>query len=915
MTFGSPQFFILLPLLLLVAWIFRRLELWRPLRVILLVLITVILCNPQMVLKTGGIDLWVLLDRSRSAQDLVDAGEPEWRTLLERSRPDQSHHLHFLDYADEVIPVGHAETAIYPGNRDMTRTGLALHETLSRMDPHRHNRILLFTDGYSTEPLTGVAEKLIREGVPLDYRLVRAPQETDFQISEMEMPLRTQPGEPFVVDVTVSGTVDGVVPLEARRGGDLLFQREVTVKDGVGRLRFSDRIIASGAHRYEIVIQPPLDAHAGNNRNERWIEVTAGPRVLLVTGYQEDPVAAILAAQGFDVSVVVNPLSLTPGSLTGAKAVILNNVPAFELPGDFLNSLPFYVNDQGGGLLMVGGHRSFGSGGYYESAVDPLLPVSMELKSEHRKLGVAMAIVMDRSGSMAMTTSSGHSKMQLANEGAARAVDLLGSMDAVTVFAVDSTAHQIAPLLNVGESRGELNSRIRRIESMGGGIFVYTGMKAAWEELKKAPLGQRHMILFTDAADSEEPGDYQNLIEEMKGGGATVSVIGLGTRSDSDASFLEDIAKRGAGRIFFTEIPGEIPNIFAQETVTVARSSFVEELTETRSTERWYELARREVEWLDTIDGYNLSYLRDGDETALVSTDSYTAPLVAFGRRGIGRTAAVAFPLGGEFSERVRNWDKLGDFVQTLTRWLMGDELPPGIGIHHELTGTELSLDLFYDTEQWEPRLIEAPPKVILQRGFREGQSEELIWERLSPGHYQVTAHLHEGAPIRGAVQVGRAAIPFGPVTVGSGREWKWDRDRVTELRETARVSGGSEQLDLSKAWRQPPAPGSKPIRHPLFVAALLLFLLEALVTRTGWALPQVRFADLIRPRVKKGKTSLAATEAATATHPAATPDTATTTGPSPASASNPPPTSAPTSTATPAESRKSRFNRAKKGL
>jgi len=904
MTFGLPQFFFLLPVLLLVGWIFRRLELWRPLRVLLLVLFTVILCDPRIVLKTGGIDLWVLLDRSRSAQDLVDTGEQEWRTLLERSRPGDNDQLHLLDYADEVIPVGNAETAVYPGNRDMTRTGLALHETLSRMDPRRHNRVLVFTDGYSTEPLTGVAGKLITQGAPLDYRLVRALEETDFQVSEVKMPLRTQPGEPFVVDVTISGTADGVVPLEVRRGSGRIFQREVAVKDGIGRLRFSDRVTEPGAHRYEVAIEPPVDAHAGNNRNERWIEVTAGPRVLLITRYQDDPVAAILRTQGFEVTVVENTLTLTPGALTGAKAVILNNVPAFELPGDFLNALPFYVTEQGGGLLMAGGHRSFGSGGYYESAVDPLLPVSMELKSEHRKLGVAMAIVMDRSGSMAMTTSSGHTKMQLANEGAARAVELLGSMDAVTVFAVDSSAHQIAPLLNVGESRGELNRRIRKIESMGGGIFVYTGMKAAWDELKKAPLGQRHMILFTDAADSEEPGDYQKLIEEMKGGGATVSVIGLGSRADSDASFLEDIAKRGDGRMFFTEIPGEIPNIFAQETVTVAMSSFVEDLTGTRATGRWYELARRDVDWPGEIDGYNLSYLRDGDEAALISTDSYTAPLVAFGRRGIGRTAAVAFPLGGEFSERVRSWDKVGDFVQTLTRWLMGDELPPGIGIRHELTGSELSIDLLYDTEEWENRFIGSPPKVMMQRGFREGKSEELIWERLAPGHYQVTTTLNEGAPARGAVQVAGTAIPFGPVTVGSGSEWKFDRDRVAELRETARASGGSELLDLSKAWRKPPAPGYESIRHPLLIAALLLFLLEALVTRTGWRLPQITFAKAARPATKKIKSPAAATGVAR---------------PAPVVAAAPAPVieapPVPTSPAAPAESRKSRFTRAKKGL
>lgn len=897
MTLAAPQFLFLIPVWILLGWRFRRLELWRPLRALFLVLLTLLMCDPRMVLKSGGIDLWVLFDRSRSAQDLVDAGEPEWRALLERSRPGEDHRLHLLDYAAEVIPLGNAESAVYPGNREQTRTDLALLETLARMDPARHNRVLLFSDGYSTEPLTGAAAKLIAAGVPLDYRLVRAPESTDYQVAELSMPERVQVGEPFLVDVRLVGNADGPVPMEIFRGDTRLYQGEVTVKDGTGRFRFSDRVAEPDGHRYRVTIAPTLDAHPGNNTHERWIEISAGPRLLLITAYQEDPIAPVLRAQGFEVAVVEDPLTLNPGVLSGVKAVILNNVPAYELPGDFLGALPFYVSDQGGGLLMAGGHRSFGSGGYYESAIDPLLPVSMELKSEHRKLGVAMAIVMDRSGSMAATTPSGHTKMQLANEGAARSVELLGTMDAVTVYAVDSQAHQMAPLLNVGKSRGELNDRIRRIESMGGGIFVYEGLKAAWDVLKSAPLGQRHVILFSDAADSEEPGDYLKLIEEMRANGATLSVIGMGTRGDPDAALLEDIAKRGEGRIFFTEVPGELPNIFAQETVTVARSSFIEDPTGAKTTGRWQELARRDATWLPEVDGYNLSYLREGDQAALISTDTYAAPLVAFGRRGIGRTAAVSFPLGGDFSAKTRGWEQYGDFLQTLTRWLMGDEVPPGLGLRHRLDGSQWTLDLYYDADPWESRLSTSPPRVVLQNGYRDGLRRELTWERLAPGHFSVTTSLEESTPIRAAIQVGGTALPVGPVVVGSGAEWRFDRERVSELRETATASGGGELVDLTKAWRRPSDPGLEPVFLPLVAAALVIFLLEALITRTGWQLPTLAFPGLPARRPKTVRAG-----AAPAPAPAVE---------GPAKEIAPPPSPA----SDEGDTRKSRFRRAKKGL
>lgn len=823
-----------------------------------LLVLVFLLADPQMQRNQNRLDLWVLLDRSESTEELVDKGLPEWRELLRRSKPTRKDQLKFVDYAAEVLEQGTGDAAVFTGNRKLTRTNLAVQNALALSDAERPTRLLVFTDGYSTEPLVEAAAKLKARGIPLDFRLVREETTDDFSIARLHTPVRAQVGEPFVLGITVRGFEDINLPLRIFRDGQVISEETtVSIVDGVGKVEFTDRISRAGSYNYSAEIVPPNDAHPGNNKAERWIEITGGPRILLVTKYADDPVAEVLRKQGFTVETASDSLSLRIGQLSGTRAVILNNVSAFEMPGDFLNALDFFVRDQGGGLMMAGGKQSFGSGGYFQSAVDPLLPISMELKTEHRKLAVAMAIVMDRSGSMSMTVPAGGknvSKMDLANAGAANAIQLLGGMDKICVYAVDSEPHTIIKLSNIGNDKKKWMQRVRKVRSKGGGIFVYRGLKAAWDDLKKADIGTRHIILFSDAADSEQPGDYKKLIKDVTAKSGTISVIGLGTRTDPDAALLEDIAKLGGGRMFFTNNPVEIPKLFAQETVTVARSAFIKDPVGAKATGHWSEISPKPFEFLAEVDGYNLSYAREDATTSLVAQDEYLGPLVAHTRRGIGRCVAVSFPLGGEHSEKIRAWPQYGDFVQTLGRWLMGFELPPGLGLRHRLEGTRLTVDLLYDTEEWTQRFAQAPPRIKLLEGEGGGSPYEIAWKRVAPGHFSVTRELEEGLVIRGAVQAGPHALAFGPVVVGSSAEWAFDPDRLAELREVSRLSGGRELIDLSKAWIRPPATHSTDLRLPLLLAALLLMLLDALITRMGWRIPiLVPSGGLARRKAARG--------------------------------------------------------------
>lgn len=840
----APQWFLLLPALVAAGWYWQRLQLWRPLRAACLGLAVLILADPQVRQQGDGLDLWVLVDQSDSAREYAQPRLQEWETILETSQ-GVSDRIFYVDFADEAVVRGAvlqagAGATEYTGKRSATRLASALTYTLGQLPERRSARLLALTDGQSTEPLDRLADKLLAKGVPLDVRLPPERTEADFSVAALTLPRRVQLREGLLADVVIRGSVDASVPMEILRDGQVIGTSTAEIIDGVARVRFTDRLAAPGAHRYGVRILPEADAIRGNNVAEQWVEVQGGPRIVLVTAYTDAPLAAVLRAQGFAVQVIDDLTQATVGVLSGAEAVILDNVPAYKLAPDFVKALDFFVTAQGGGLAMIGGKTSFAAGGWFGSAVDPLLPVSMELKQEHRKLAVAMAIVMDRSGSMSMTApGTSESKMALANEGAARAIDLLGDNDQVVVIPVDSVAHPLSDaVVQVGPNRGSLVSAARSVESTGGGIFCFTGLKAAWDMLQQTNVGQRHVILFADAMDAEEPGEYQQLLAEMSAAKCTVSVIGLGSETDADAEFLKDIAARGGGRIFFNADAAELPALFEMETATIARSAFIEEPVAVNGTPGWAEIAAEPLAWLPQVDGYNLSYLKPRASQAAVSGDEYAAPLVAFWRKGTGRVATVAFPLGGAFSSSVRAWDGFGGMSQSLTRWLMGPPLPSGYALKAGVDGSRVNVDLYYDAgdASLAEQIAIDPPELTIAPGSG-GEATTIAWERLAPGHFTAAVDAADVPYIRGAVRLGDEAIPLGPINVSTNPEWTVERARRDELTAVSIRSGGEVRVDLSDVWTAPRPAAFQTLRRWLIPLLLLTILLEALQTQTGWTL------------------------------------------------------------------------------
>jgi hypothetical protein len=458
------------------------------------------------------------------------------------------------------------------------------------------------------------------------------------------------------------------------------------------------------------------------------------------------------------------------------------------------------------------------------------------MRQERRKQGVAMAIVMDRSGSMAVEVSPGVEKMQLADLGAAAAIELLTPLDSVGVIAVDSSAHLILELTPVTDPT-PLVSTVKQVRSEGGGIFCYTGLVAGAAMLDEAEQKNRHLVLFADAADSEEQEGCLELADKLVASGTTVSVIALGTEADSDAAFLKSLAERGAGAIYFTHAPEELPRLFALDTLTFARTTFVEERTATRATGELFALgdfgASAAEPGFPALDGYNLTYVRDDSSVGALTLDESSAPVFAFAQRGLGRVAAFTGEIGGTFGRDVVLWPRFAGFFVTVVRWLAGQDEPTDLFTTARREGREAVIALEVDPGS------KAPPdtsELAARITGPDGRVRELSLERVGEGRFEARFPLEREGVALGTLRVGERFVSLPPIALPYSPEFERSLDAAAPerlLRRVAEESGGLSLASAAELWRGSRAASTwRLLIRECVLAALLLALLEIATRR-----------------------------------------------------------------------------------
>ncbi|MFZ4765096.1 MAG: VWA domain-containing protein, partial [Roseimicrobium sp.] len=446
--------------------------------------------------------------------DLTEEGLPALVNWMQ-AHGGQSNYAAALNFSRALFPAGATQHVIFIGDGQETRGGFmdaALDAAVADVRIH-------------AAPIAGVRKPDVR----VRQLLPNQP--------------RLHEGATLSLAVELESTMDAAGVLKLFENGVEVERRTLSIKSGqLLRETFVRNPDARNIYKYRAVLEGVTgDSLPGNNEALALVDVRGRLRLLLVEGEPNEAQYLVQAMEKEGVELEVRSPQAIPASpqeLNGYDGIILSDVPAHKIAEGTLSVIREYVDKLGGGFLMLGGPGSFGVGGYYRTPIEEILPVRLKAPDEEEKQSSALALVIDRSGSMA------GEKLEMAKSAAVATAEVLTRNDSIGVYAFDSEAHVVVPMTRLTSS-ATVAGQIAGVTS-GGGTHMQPAMIEARNALQRVNAKIKHMIILTDGQTTGT--GYEALASQCRAEGVTISTVAIG--EGSHVGLLQAIASLGGGQSY-----------------------------------------------------------------------------------------------------------------------------------------------------------------------------------------------------------------------------------------------------------------------------------------------------------------------------------------------------------------------------
>ncbi|MBP2029597.1 putative membrane protein [Methanohalophilus levihalophilus] len=408
-----------------------------------------------------------------------------------------------------------------------------------------------------------------------------------------------------------------------------------------------------GAHTLRVELDPKdEDFDSINNEFYKAIYVVPRPEIQYVTDETDAPLSEIVFNL-YDASY-----SSGLKDLDTEKAVIIDNIPATRLSEQDVAKLTDFVSN-GGGLVVVGGERSYEYGDYLNSSFETLLPVTSE-PTEWRG-GRNIVLLLDVSNSFGQgdvigktgeTTSFPFFEDILGN--AVKVIedeDLRDSYAGVIAFGTDSKEISDGLIYLGSFSNVEfLSEEISKLTPSEN--FQTTGLDSSLEDAEdwlQNEVGTKDIIIISDGGIRDRYDESLIIAEELKKLDVNFYFVHIATTRQQDAYDVDDVA---FAQKFIQNIEGSTKNYFYLEHGERANFDFddnieeqpEEDPEETASSWELFELNPTHFITDQTavsanITGYNDVTPKPGADRIIVASNG--KPVLTTWRYGLGRVVTI----------------------------------------------------------------------------------------------------------------------------------------------------------------------------------------------------------------------------------------------------------------------------------